>query len=98
TAEGQTTLLMARASGTPGVIQLSRVGGPPAEAIPPLAGHGATIRALAFSPDGTLLASASDDGMVKLWDPSDGALQRSLKGYAMPVRALAFSDDGTRLL
>jgi WD40 repeat protein len=37
-----------------------------------LAGHGARIRNLVFSPDGRLLASAGDDGTIRIWGFSEG--------------------------
>jgi len=52
---------------------------------------------VAFSPDGRLLASASEDKTVRLWDPVTGQHQRTLTGHAGPVRSVAFSPDG-RLL
>jgi hypothetical protein len=52
---------------------------------------------VAFSPDGTRLASASDDQTVKLWDAATGQELRALKGHTSTVRSVAFSPDGTRL-
>lgn len=56
--------------------------------------HVAGVRAVAFSADGTLLASAGDDTTAKLWRASDGALLRTLDGHRDRVNAVAFSPDG----
>jgi WD40 repeat protein len=64
------------------------------------------ISALAFSPDGRLLASGNSDGVIQLWDVRTGAMLRAIKGHegkkrrypeGAGVLALAFSPDG-RLL
>ena len=34
------------------------------------------MSAVAFAPDGTWLASAGDDGSVRIWDPATGAAAR----------------------
>jgi hypothetical protein len=52
---------------------------------------------VAFSPDSQLLASASDDNTVKLWDPSTGASRGTLVGHSDSVRAVAFSPDSQLL-
>ncbi|MCO6456805.1 MAG: protein kinase [Pirellulaceae bacterium] len=62
-----------------------------------LAGHELGTFAVAFSPDGATLASASRDGTVKLWRAADGTLIRTLFGHAGSVQHVAFSPDGQRL-
>jgi WD40 repeat protein len=57
-------------------------------------GHTARVTVLAFSPDGSTLASGSEDMAVRLWDPKTGRQLHSLKGHAATVRAMAFSPDG----
>jgi WD40 repeat protein len=59
--------------------------------------HQAQVNAIAFSPDGQLLASASDDHTVKLWRVSDGALLGTLRGHFEEVNCVAFSHNGEML-
>ncbi len=56
------------------------------------------VRVLAVSPDGQMLASGSDDNLVKLWDPKTGNRLRTLPGHAGAIQALAISSDGQTLV
>ena len=58
-------------------------------------GHADVVAALAYSPDGKRLASGSDDGILKLWDPAASQGARALA--TAPVKAVAFSPDGKQL-
>jgi WD40 repeat protein len=62
-----------------------------------LEGHSGGVLAVEFSPDGSKLASASDDKKVMLWDPSTGAHLHTLEGHSGRVRAVQFSPDGSKL-
>jgi WD40 repeat protein/serine/threonine protein kinase len=88
-------LLVSRRSRTylPLVVELSLVLGTPL--LPEF--DGGRMRAVAFSPDGRLLAMASEDGQVQLWETSSGKEWASLPGEHADVSCLAFSPDGKRL-
>jgi WD40 repeat protein/serine/threonine protein kinase len=62
-----------------------------------LAGHTSAVSAVAFSPDGRLLASAGHDRLARLWDVRTGRSVRTFKGHADVVYGLAYSSDGHRL-
>jgi hypothetical protein len=55
------------------------------------------VRCLAFSPDGSLLASGSFDKTVRLWSVSDGKLLHTQEGHTASVLGVAFSPDGKTL-
>ena len=62
-----------------------------------LADHVFRVNDVEYSPDGSLLASASNDTGVGLWNVSDGVLLRLLHGHRMQAAAVAFSPDGATL-
>lgn len=59
--------------------------------------HTATIRAIAMSPDGKLLASGGLDEKIRIWDVKTGTVRALLTGHRGAVRVVCFSPDGNLL-
>jgi len=83
----------------PELVRELKLGDEPATAAPPpggpvFGGHTAAILAIAFSADGKLVLSGSDDRTVRLWDLQTGRELRRFDGLRGAVSAVAFSPDG----
>lgn len=60
-----------------------------------LEGHSKSVQGVAFSPNGQLIASASEEGIVNVWNAETGQLVRSLgKNNTGSLDTIAFSPDG----
>lgn len=62
-----------------------------------LNGHKKRVRQVSFSPDGLRLATASDDGTVRVWDLMTGNPLAVLKGHEGAVNSINFSSNGKYL-
>jgi WD40 repeat protein/DNA-binding SARP family transcriptional activator len=63
----------------------------------PLDGHTEAVNALSFSRDGRLLASASDDGTVRIWNVLTHRVERVIEADPSGVRDVSFSADSSHL-
>ncbi len=55
------------------------------------------INSIAFSPDGSMIATGSKDNVVKIWNAQTMGLAHTFIGHRLPVKSVAFSPDGSLL-
>ncbi|HEU4420017.1 MAG TPA: WD40 repeat domain-containing protein, partial [Planctomycetota bacterium] len=86
----------ATCSGERGAVRLWRAAS--GELIGSLKQHGdSSVRAIAFSPDSSLVATASSDGAAHIYGVADGKLQGTVR-HSQEIGTLAFDGTGERLL
>lgn len=62
-----------------------------------LEGHSDSIWPVVFSPDGTRIASGSQDQTVRIWDACNGGCLHTLQGHSDSISSVVFSPDGTSI-
>src|SRR5207247_580997 len=62
-----------------------------------LEGHSSAVNSVAWSADSSLLASASHDQTVKIWDAKTGDCLQTIKGHSSWVSSVAWSADSSLL-
>ena len=101
--KGYTGALDIRGSAMRAVVAIEARIHPPASNEPELApmailrGHTDFIWNVAFSNDGTKLASASDDKTVRVWDVTAGKALQVIPGHARQMQHALFTSDGLTL-
>lgn len=91
---------MARFAAILVVIAASLVVETPTPLLPTLKGHDKEILSIAFSPDGKILASSSNDGTIRLWSIASGRTTHILQAgnyVSSFAYNIAFSPDGSEL-
>ncbi|MBT3295204.1 MAG: protein kinase [Verrucomicrobia bacterium] len=68
------------------------------ECLARLKGHGGSVAALAFAPDGQRVVSAAADQTVRVWNLADPSREEVFDGRAATALPLVFTADGKRIL
>jgi WD40 repeat protein len=98
--EGRCLAVAGGTSGAAGQVRLYTIapgGQPKPKPCHVLLGHADIVQDLAFSPDGTLLATCGYDRLVKLWEVSSGKEVHTFKEHSDSVYGVAFSPNGRHL-
>jgi WD40 repeat protein len=61
-------------------------------------GHKGQLFSLSFSPDGTRVASAGEEGVARVWNVATGAKFPECRGHTSKILSVAFRPDGARLV
>ncbi len=59
--------------------------------------HGGAVNAVAWSPNGNILATGGADGTVRLWNSEGSVNYAVLRGHTSSVISVSFSSDGSTL-
>ncbi|MBN8574768.1 MAG: hypothetical protein J0M05_12715, partial [Candidatus Kapabacteria bacterium] len=79
------------------LIRVKQISTNSKDSVRTLTGHASSVRSVAFSPDGSRIASGSSDETIKIWDVSTGKELRTLTGHTGWVNSVAFSPDGRKI-
>ncbi len=63
-----------------------------------LEGHEGWVQAVAYRPDGKVIATGSSDRSIRIWDAVTGTLRHTMNGHEGFVESIAFQPDGKRLV
>jgi WD40 repeat protein len=63
-----------------------------------LRGHTGSVLSVEYSPDGSRLATAGQDGTVRIWDPHTREELQTLRGHRSFVNSVCFSNGGRMLI
>lgn len=84
-------------SGKDNRIRILRADGKLVHKIDPWQGHSQWVNCVRFSPDGNYFASASDDGMLKVWETATARNVYTFRGHEGGLQQLAWHPSGSRI-